>query len=135
MWGGLRENETERVSEGEVRAQRGGGLERLQTNEKRIRVCYKLHIYIGRYFSNFVLSLNGSGRVWVRAGFFPKPGPASGFFSKTQTQPYLLSDRVKPDPLGSGQIGHKLPSLEINSLIYTLSFLVIYPSKCHFYKC
>ena len=53
----------QRVIEGEVRAQRGGGLERLQTNEKRIRVCYKLHIYIyiGRYFSNFVLSLTGSG--------------------------------------------------------------------------
>ena len=71
MLGGLRENETETVIEGEVRAQRGGGLERPQTNEKRIRVCYKLHIYIyiyiGRYFSNFVLSLNGSspssGRV------------------------------------------------------------------------
>ena len=70
MWGGLRENETETVIEGEVRAQRGGGLERPQTNEKRIRVCYKLHIYIGRYFSNFVLSLNGSGRVRVRVGFF-----------------------------------------------------------------
>ena len=24
---------------------------------------------------------------------------------------------------------------EINFLIYTLSFLVIYPSNCHFYKC
>ena len=24
---------------------------------------------------------------------------------------------------------------KINSLIYTLSFLVIYPSKSHFYKC
>ena len=24
---------------------------------------------------------------------------------------------------------------EINSLIYILSFLVIYPSNCHFYKC
>ena len=77
MWGGLRENEIERVIEGEVRVQRGGGLERLQTNEKRIRVCYKLHIYIyiyiyiGRYFSNFVLSLTGSG---------PGLGPSFGFF-------------------------------------------------------
>ena len=80
MWGGLRENETERVIESDVRAQRGGGLERPQTNEKRIRVCYKLHIYIGRYFSNFVLSLNGSGPGSGR--FFPKSGsyPLQVFF-------------------------------------------------------
>ena len=29
----------------------------------------------------------------------------------------------------------KKKKYEINSLIYTLSFLVIYPSKSHFYKC
>ena len=30
---------------------------------------------------------------------------------------------------------HIKKKCEINSLIYTLSFLVIYPSKSHFYKC
>ena len=50
-------------------------------------------IYIDRYFSNFTLSLNGSGRVWVQDKFLPKPGPTSGFFFfffLTQTRPYFL---------------------------------------------
>ena len=62
-------------------------------------------IYIGRYFSNFTLSLKGSGQVGFGLGFYQNPNPnwiRFRFFSKTQTQPYLLSGRVKPDPLGLG---------------------------------
>ena len=53
--------------------------------------------------------ITGSGRV--------PAGPVSGFFFfKTQTRPYSLSGRVKPDPLGLGQaeypqVEQKLPSL------------------------
>ena len=66
------------------------------------------YIYIGRYFSNFVLSLNGSGRVRVRAEVFPKPGP-----DPDPLQVFFL--KPKPDPIcyrtGYPRIGHKLPSL------------------------
>ena len=78
MWLGLRENEVRalrdiRASERERRLE----LREVQRNENRVRdLGFAIsEIYIGRYFSNFILSLNGSGRVRVRAGVFPKSGP------------------------------------------------------------
>ena len=78
MWLGLRENEVRalrdiRASERERRLE----LREVQRNENRVKdLGFSIStIYIGRYFSNFILSLNGSGRVRVRVGFFPKSGP------------------------------------------------------------
>ena len=95
MWLGLRENEVRalrdiRASERERRLE----LREVQKNENRVRdVGFAIsEIYIGRYFSNFVLSLNGSGRVRVRAGFFPKPGP-----DPDPLRVFFL--KPKPDPI------------------------------------
>lgn len=63
-----------------------------------------------------------------RAGILQKPKSnldrASGFL-KTYTRPYNLSNRVKSNPLGSGQARHlqiryKLPFLEVPSPIQIL---------------
>ena len=80
---------------------------------------YNLYIYGGiLVFLTYIYKRVGSG-----SGFGPgfdktrtRPGPASGFFLKTHTRPYNLSDRVKSGPLGSGRtgyprVGYKLPSL------------------------
>ena len=77
----------------------------------------------GRFFCNFIFKLTGSGRVRFRAGFLPKPGPVSGFFL-TQTRPYSLSDRVKPDPLGSGREGYPQVELKLSSLSLIIFFIL-----------
>ena len=63
MWLGLRENE--------VRA-----LRDIREFDRNLEFAIS-EIYIGRYFSNFILSLNGSGRVrsGFGLGFFPKSRP------------------------------------------------------------
>ena len=80
MWLGLRENEVRALRD--IRAskrERQLELREVQRNENRVRdLGFAIsEIYIGRYFSNFLLSLNGLGWVRVRAGFFPKSGPDS----------------------------------------------------------
>ena len=47
-----------------------------------------------------------------------KAEPASGFNLKTQTRPYYLSDRVKPDSLGSSQAEYPRDGLLLPSLVY-----------------
>ena len=63
MWLGLRENE--------VRA-----LRDIREFDRNLEFAIS-EIYIGRYFSNFILSLNRSGRVGSSFGpsFFPKSKP------------------------------------------------------------
>ena len=78
MWLGLRENEVRALRD--IRAserERQLELKEVQRNENRVRdLGFAIsEIYIGRYFSNFLLSLNGLGWVRVRAGFFPKSRP------------------------------------------------------------
>ena len=78
VWLGLRENEVRalrdiRASEREKQLE----LREVQRNENRVRdLGFAIsEIYIGRYFSNFLLSLNRSG-------------PSSGrVFSKIRTRP------------------------------------------------
>ena len=78
MWLGLRENEVRALRDIKA-SEREGRLElrEVQRNENKVRdLGFAIsEIYIGRYFSNFLLSLNGLGQVRVRAGFFPKFGP------------------------------------------------------------
>ena len=73
MWLGLRENEVRALRD--IRAsemERQLKLKEVQRNENRVRdLGFAIsEIYIGRYFSNSILSLNGSG--WV-----PKSRPDS----------------------------------------------------------
>ena len=46
------------------------------------------------------------------------PEPDSGFNLKTRTRSYCLSDRVKPDTLGSSQAKYPRVGLLLPSLIY-----------------
>ena len=70
-------------------------------------------IYIGRYFSNFTLSLNGSGlgsglgRVSLKPT--PDPNPFRVLFLKPKPNPSL--SQVKSGRVGYPQVELNLPSL------------------------
>ena len=92
VWLGLRENEVRALRDIKaLERERRLELREVQRNENRVRDLGFVisEIYRGRYCSNFMLSLNGSGRVQVRAGFLLNPGPASGFFIKPKPDPIL----------------------------------------------
>ena len=84
VWLGLRENKVRalrniRASERERRLE----LRKVQRNENKVKdLGFAVsEIYIGRYFSNFILSLNGSspGSGWVFSKIWTRPKPALGF--------------------------------------------------------
>ena len=84
VWLGLRENKVRALRN--IRAskrERQLELREVQRNENKVKdLGFAIsEIYIGRYFSNFILSLNmlglGSGQVFFKIRTRPKP--ASGF--------------------------------------------------------
>ena len=92
-------------SEGE-----GGAAESWEIRVREMIFWRERVVFIPRNFFFFLIILD-AGRVRVGPGRgFKKtrtrPGPGSGFFKKTQTRPYSLSDRVKSGPLGSGRTGY-----------------------------
>ena len=84
VWLGLRENKVRalrniRASERERQLK----LREVQRNENKVKdLGFAIsEIYIGRYFSNFILSLNvsGPGSGWVFTKIWTRPKPALGF--------------------------------------------------------
>ena len=59
--------------------------------------------------------------------FRTRPRPASGFFFKTHTRPYNLSDRVKSGLLGSSRTGYPRVGFKLPSLATTASASPIKP--------
>ena len=112
VWLGLRENEVRalrdiRASERERRLE----LREVQRNENRVRDLgfATSEIYIGRYFSNFILSLNGLGHVRVRAGVFPKsepdPNPLRVFCFKPIPDLFLIGPgKIRSIRVGPGWV-------------------------------
>ena len=84
VWLGLRENKVRALRN--IRAskrERQLELREVQRNENKVKdLGFAIsEIYIGRYFSNFILSLNGSGpsSSWVFSKIWTRPKPALGF--------------------------------------------------------
>ena len=110
VWLGLRENEVKALRD--IRAlkrERWLELREVQRHENRVRdLRFAIsEIYIGRYFSNFILSLNGLGRVRVR--FFPKSGPTRTHFGFFVLNPYptlflIGLGKIRPIMVGPGRV-------------------------------
>ena len=114
VWLGLRENEVRALRDIKaLERERRLELREVQRNENRVRdLGFAIsEIYIGRYFSNFLLSLNGSGRVGSRfgPGFFQNPDPTQTRFGFFVLNPYptlflIGPGKIRPIMVGPGRV-------------------------------